>query len=147
MSVIKDVLRQSSIKSLEGLLILFVGLTCGCQNKMQTIKTVTRAESKVDLAKVSFPKVILRFESDLDKKSTLAEVNFDFYGKDLKHLDIESQKTEIRNLILIHFANSDFKKLPKLNSKIQDPKLSVYLNQFLSKSQIEQTEYQLVRVY
>lgn len=162
-----DVPRLSLKKTTKGLLIwvmvssyygsryaLFSWILCamllsvGCHNKMQVSEvSVEKKVMKEHWEKVSFPKIILRFEGGLASGSKIAELNFDFYGRDLKNFNIESQKTEIRNLILIHFANSDLKKIPTQNSKIQDPILSEYLNQFLRKGRIEQSEYQLVRVY
>ena len=94
---------------------------------------------------VSFPNIIIRIQNE--SKSKLAEVNFNFYGVDLAPSDFENQKTEIKNLILIHFANSDFQMQSEEKSKFKDPKLSEYLNQFLSKGTIKESEYQLVRVY
>ncbi len=99
------------------------------------------------LTMVSLPKIVLRLESEKTKESKLAELDFNFYGSNHLTSEFETQKDEIRNLILIHFANSNFKKIPEQNLTIKDPKLSAYLNQFLSKGQIEDSEYQLVRVY
>lgn len=100
-----------------------------------------------ELQKVSLENVIIRIQNKAEKGSKLAEVDFQFYGKNLSAAEFEAQKTEIRNLILMHFANSDLKQIPKEKSKVKDPKLSIYLNQFLSKGMIEESEYQLVRVY
>ncbi len=97
--------------------------------------------------KVTFDKVFLRLENESGDESKIAEVNFNFYGSGLTSKNLEDQKSEIRNLILIHFANSNFKKIPEPNLSIKDPKLSTYLNQFLSSGQIEESEYKLVRVY
>jgi hypothetical protein len=99
------------------------------------------------LQKIAFPKVILRLENESNSESRLAELNFNFYVKNSSSHSFETQKDEIKNLILIHFANSDFKQIPAKNQNIKDPKLSAYLNQFLSKGKIEESEYKLVRVY
>ncbi len=98
-------------------------------------------------SKVTLDKIFLRLESDSGDESKIAEVRFNFYGSESLSKNFESQKLEIRNLILIHFANSNFKKIPEQNLNIKDPKLATYLNQFLSSGQIEESEYQLVRVY
>ncbi len=162
--MIKDVLRLSLNKSLKdsfpavisvgGRIATFTLLGCvvlttnGCKNAKQ-VSVVQHKEHKppTNLEKVSFPKVILRFDGDSRKSSKLAELDFSFYGKNLNEFNIESQRTEIRNLILIHFANSESRMMPKHNTKVNDPKLSYYLNQFLSKGRIVQSEYKLVRVY
>lgn len=120
----------------------------GCHKKMQSDKILTsevESDQTKPLQMVSFPNIIIRIQNE--SKSKLAEVNFNFYGVDLAPSDFENQKTEIKNLILIHFANSDFQMQTEEKSKFKDPKLSEYLNQFLSKGTIKESEYQLVRVY
>lgn len=145
--MIKDVLRRAKKKAQFGLLAYILISSIGCQNKLQTPVEDSQVQVKSPLTMVSFPKIVLRLEIDQTREYKLAELNFNFYGSHLLTTDFETQKDEIRNLILIHFANSDFKKIPETNRKIKDPKLSAYLNQFLSKGKIEDSEYQLVRVY
>lgn len=143
-----DVLKQSKNQVFQGLVLLFVLTSAGCHNKEQ-IEAEGSSEglASTEQVMVSFPKIVLRLEHQNNRESKLAELDFNFYGKDLVANEFEVQKDEIRNLILIHFANSDFEKIPEQNLKIKDPKLSAYLNQFISKGTIEDSEYKLVRIY
>lgn len=134
-------------------ILVFLIIASGCQDRNPSLssKSSLNQSSKIisqnNKNKVTLDKVILRLESDSGQESKIAEVKFNFYGSESLSENFESQKSEIRNLILIHFANSNFKKIPEQNLNIKDPKLSTYLNQFLSSGRIEESEYQLVRVY
>lgn len=134
-------------------IIIFLVIASGCQDRNPSPLSnslLNKPSEKVaqnNKNKVTLDKVILRLESDSGDESKIAEVKFNFYGSESLTENFESQKSEIRNLILIHFANSNFKKIPEQNLSIKDPKLSTYLNQFLSSGRIEESEYQLVRVY
>lgn len=141
-----DVLRPRVNKFLIGMVYPLLAFNLGCQKKMQ-LETNSIKVTPSALQTVSLSKIILRIEGEQKKESKLAELDFNFYVSDLTPVDFESQKSEIRNLILIHFANSEFKNIPKKDLSIKDPKLAAYLNQFLSKGKIEESEYKLVRVY
>lgn len=129
------------------LFLLGVSSLISCHKIAQVEKLAESSVIPESAEKVSFNEVILRIEGGNGKDSKLARLDFEFYGSETLNEAFENQKQEIKNLILIHFANSSFSTLPSGDAKKNDPQLSNYLNQFLYSGQIDRTEYKLVKVY